>query len=287
MGSFQLLTCHYAIGATRQRFAPAHLRAILLKCLSQGDVQIMFSSARQKVARAKKQIFEIDDILEGHFANAGCQLVCERGPDSRYSVRIIANIEMPEVCSVIIGDVVHNLRSALEHVASDLIAAKEGNNARSGSMFPMGEKMIELENYVKNNKLTALYPEFADIVLNQIRPSKEGNRVLWACGKLWNIDKHRLPIVSVAVTYVENLRFRDERNNVITASAEVIEGKIIKLAKLSTPIKIIDNGRMHFCAYLDEADVLEHESLFDVLMHMHDEVQKSIDLLEPLMTKYN
>jgi hypothetical protein len=90
------------------------------------------------------------------------------------------------------GDIVHNLRAALDHLAQQLaligcptLSQKE----LRGIEFPIAETLAKYESD-KARKVKGMRPEAIEAIDN-LRPYKGGNDSLWQLHALDNIDKHR------------------------------------------------------------------------------------------------
>ncbi len=104
---------------------------------------------------------------------------------------------VPTEFRLIVGDCLHNLRSALDNLAIDLAISYKGeplpSNIESDSGFPI---FVE-ENPSKLNKMLGGVNPCAKTVIEGLQPYRRGqkfrNDPLWQLNKLSNIDKHRLP----------------------------------------------------------------------------------------------
>jgi hypothetical protein len=96
----------------------------------------------------------------------------------------------------IAGDVVHNLRSALDHLAMQLAIVGSTESGRPLTEkeirqieFPIAETDAKYESD-KARKVKGMRPE-AVKALDMLKPYKGGNDPLWRIHELDNIDKHR------------------------------------------------------------------------------------------------
>lgn len=81
----------------------------------------MFDGARLKVERANYHILQLQDVYSIFFKSTPHRLLCDFEPDiQRYGVRVEVSEDVPAECAIILGDIFHNLRSALDHVAVEL-----------------------------------------------------------------------------------------------------------------------------------------------------------------------
>ncbi len=91
------------------------------------------------------------------------------------------------------GDLVHNLRSALDHLAHQLVFVGSPHLTTSTISrnigFPIAESMTKYET-IKAGKVEGMRPE-AKEAIDRLKPYKGGNDALWRVHELDNIDKHR------------------------------------------------------------------------------------------------
>jgi hypothetical protein len=86
------------------------------------------------------------------------------------------------------GDVIHNLRSALDHLAYNLVQVA-GNKPYSGTGFPIAESMTKYET-VKARKVEGMSSD-AKRAIDGLKPYRGGNEPLWRIHDLDIVDKHR------------------------------------------------------------------------------------------------
>jgi hypothetical protein len=88
------------------------------------------------------------------------------------------------------GDVIHNLRSALDHLAHQLVLVGSPGAEPSRSIeFPIAKDAVTYEAS-KPRKVQGMRPD-AVKAIDDLKPYKGGNDVLWRIHELDNIDKHR------------------------------------------------------------------------------------------------
>lgn len=98
--------------------------------------------------------------------------------------------------ALICGDIVHNLRSALDHAYWDIVSpVVTTENERRLLQFPFVETEARLVKTVKKRFADRVTPAFSQALLN-LRPHGEpgGNELLYLIHKLDIIDKHKLLI---------------------------------------------------------------------------------------------
>jgi hypothetical protein len=98
----------------------------------------------------------------------------------------------------IAGDVVHNLRAALDHLAKQLVlvgltvappAVPLTDKELRQIEFPIAETVTKYEAD-KARKVKGMTPEAIETI-DRLKPYKGGNDALWRIHELDNIDKHR------------------------------------------------------------------------------------------------
>ncbi len=137
---------------------------------------------RAKVERAKQHLHSLEE-----------QLLPYRNKTTVVAYRGGGTANVPVLSFNILttaGDVVHNLRTALDHLAHQLVlvGSPEGTPPRQIE-FPI---LDSKEDYEKR-KASKTRGMRADAVqaIDELKPYKDGNPVLWRLRELDNIDKHR------------------------------------------------------------------------------------------------
>jgi hypothetical protein len=102
----------------------------------------------------------------------------------------VPTISFDAVC--LAGDIIHNLRAALDHLAQQLaligcptLTDKELRQIE----FPIAETLTKYEAD-KARKVRGMRPEAVEEI-DRLKPYKDGNDALWRIHELDNIDKHR------------------------------------------------------------------------------------------------
>ena len=120
----------------------------------------------------------------------------ERGPDC-FPVRVVTDPVPVDPFAVIIGDVLHNMRSTLDHIAYALAATHTRplpDDIAKESEFPI----YRYESNQLARRIRGIHPD-AQAILKTLQPYNRGDdfasHPLWALYELSNIDKHRLLLV--------------------------------------------------------------------------------------------
>lgn len=154
---------------------------------------------RAKLDRAEEHLNVLDHLIAAYFADNPYRILGEEetiGDYWHFSVYLQVDRFPPEeVWGPIIGDAVHNLRSALDHLAWQLAVPAARANTPRRIEFP-----IFLDDPANNRevhrlltkKINCLRPESHALVYGA-QPYKTGDSYhpLWLLNALWNTDKHR------------------------------------------------------------------------------------------------
>jgi hypothetical protein len=115
---------------------------------------------------------------------------------------------VPAEFRLIIGDCLHNLRSALNNLAYELAVGHHGSSPLPGSLDRRSEFPIfgdrEWTPRERRNKIGCIHPR-AQAIINRLQSHNRGDEFaldpLWKLHELSNMDKHRAPhITQVAVS---------------------------------------------------------------------------------------
>ncbi len=159
--------------------------------------------AHAKLLRAHDHLRE----ASFHFQNYRAELLKATGGDGGLAlraggIRFDGPTLNPALLSLAIGDAVQCGRAALDYVSSAIVAA-DGKRGRAS--FPISEDANDLEAKVSGKKklpelrkVVAALPAMEALLRDKFKPYPEGNRLIWGLGKLANLDKHNLILLSVA-----------------------------------------------------------------------------------------
>lgn len=104
-----------------------------------------------------------------------------------FSLRPFRVLSFTAICMA--GDTVQNLRSALDHLANQLVWVGSGGSPSRRVEFPIAKDSMTYERE-KATKVKGMCPK-AIKAIDDLKPYKDGNAALWKIHELNNIDKHR------------------------------------------------------------------------------------------------
>ncbi len=146
-------------------------------------------SPKLKIERAKTLIQEVERQISDFTNTVPYNFVI--GPHPSDGGLRVANIhvgeDVPVEISLVVGDAIHNLRTALDHIACCLSASN--GKTMNGVSFPFAEDRAGYEARAPE-KMRKLTPA-AKKLINRLKPYGGGNDLLYMLNKLDLRDKHQ------------------------------------------------------------------------------------------------
>jgi len=154
--------------------------------------------ARSKIERAKKHIADLDAERLAFLGSKDYFGVPKFNSADNKTVFVLEELpEIPASMGTILGDAAHNLRTALDYLACELVRSS-GKEPGGGVYFPISNSAKEYE--AESGGKTKGVPGEAKKMIDSIYPYFGGNNALWALHQLDRVDKHRLlPTVAMRV----------------------------------------------------------------------------------------
>jgi len=181
---------------------------------------------RTKVARAAQHLQVLQDEIDGYLAHFtrgdAYEVIAEIELESRQEIHRLQVLRpFPAMrWGVLVGDVVHNARSALEHVV-ELATIAHSGHPLDRTEFPVFHEPTKFSartrkgDPVPGSGLFALrgVSDKARAYIEGLQPYHRGNdhasSTLWLLHALWNMDKHRIVAVVGATARTDRFDFRD------------------------------------------------------------------------------
>ncbi len=148
--------------------------------------------ARLKLKRAKQHIRDFNSRIRAFKKTNPCTLASKKDSQSGYQKCCVKSIKkLPAELPVISGDVLFNLRSALDHVAMQLWIASGRDGRERDVQFPIAESPAKFSAAI-SGQIKGARPDIVK-ALTAIEAYDGGRgHQLWVLKELNNVDKHRL-----------------------------------------------------------------------------------------------
>ena len=250
-----------------------------------------------KLERAKQLKEELQKEVKFFFDSQPYKIDTKLDPQSKHLIYYLVKAdEIPEKIALITGDITQNLRSSLDHLAYKLFAAGPGNGTEGRHIyFPIAK---DFDQYKKDkSRKTEGLAQPAKELIDEVKPYKGGNDIIWKIHELNNIDKHRL-LVTVGSSFGSVDIGKHLRKSMTEAFPDNNMPAIplfIKPADNLFPLKVgdelfvdgpnakpIPDMRFKFEIVLNEPGIIEGEPLIEILQTMIDSVDNLIPMFKAL-----
>jgi hypothetical protein len=144
-----------------------------------------------KIEWADKHLCDFRQSVSEFKATHPYRFRVERDPQTREPVYYAETVdEVPAIINLLAGEVLQNLRSALDYLAYALVWRNDRTKLSRQTAFPIHDSPTKYESgYI--GQVNGMH-QFAIDKISAIKPYKGGDDVLWRLHRLNNVDKHRL-----------------------------------------------------------------------------------------------
>jgi hypothetical protein len=248
---------------------------------------------RLKIERADEHIADLQAKIRSFFDSNPYKIATKRDPNTRQLIYYVDSVEpVPVAFTTITGDILNNLRSALDHLAQQLYLVGTGGTKgyRDQTSFLIAESAKKFKAGLLG-KVEGMRQDAIDAIC-ALEPYKGGKGAdLWAFHRLNNIDKHRL-----IVTVWSRLRSFDltpTMKNLLSRSLALsvhLPELFIRPANSFVPLKAgdelfldapsakgDDKTQLKFEVVIHEPGIIENKPLLETLVQFRDRVNGIID----------
>ncbi len=152
-----------------------------------------------KLERAERHYAELQAVLKIFFSTNPYKISTRRNDAGKLVYYLSDVADVPVELSLITGDVIQNLRSALDHLAYDLWVREANGRGREDKIYFPIDKDEASYNRNKAGKTQGISAQSLAII-DSLSPYPGGNDALWRIHTLNNRDKHRL-LVTVGSSF--------------------------------------------------------------------------------------
>ena len=218
----------------------------------------MLPASEAKIERAKEQIYDLDSGLQSFVQSGGYGTFGEEDPQTGdWVIRVRVGKPIPLRFGVIVGEVIHDLRSSLDHLICHFIVTKGGTPNRN-SGFPISNSLKEFEA----NGLRKIERTGTDVirVVKELQPYRGGHDGLWQLHRCSVSEKHHLAALVGTAYATGTIKFAPDR----------MESKIPDVPlglHVSRPLFPLEDGA-ELCRFINFAqnahDNGQHQSFFQI-----------------------
>jgi hypothetical protein len=248
--------------------------------MGQTTTGVSFNDSRLKIKRANQHIRELNDVLNTYMRSDFYSLAVELDAETGEEFLCFRTIkQMPESVPLIIGDAVHNLRTALDYLPCQIVRQAGG---RTGYVkFPFRDTREELVAAVNGGEIKRAGTSVIATIIDEIKPYRQGgNGALCALHDLDITDKHFLlvPTMGIAALNYVDLEFGSVRMPFTIMMVE--EGLKIRWAQIpGYPIKVNYKGEPSFKINFREGQPFQFEPVIPTLHQLSQLVSGCVDAI--------
>jgi hypothetical protein len=247
-----------------------------------------FEASRLKVQRARTHIAELAAGIGAYLGRCPFHLIVEpfsAAPHLQmhaWTMRISEPI--PFILSPILGDAIHNLRSALDLLACDLVRMSCAND--KGVLFPFCENAADLGDMIKRRRLHRAGRDVVDVLMS-LKPYKGGNAALRAIHDLDVDDKHKalIPAIGAAVTPPFGLQLGQHVNSIPSWNSAIeYDGQMLLVLPQITNMKIGDSVPASFNLVFPKGTAIAGSEIIESLhsfARLTDDIVNNLARLRP------
>jgi hypothetical protein len=234
-----------------------------------------FEGARLKVKRANRYIEELNAVMQAFVNTEFCKVSIDA--QNPKCLRVDPVKSLPTDIPLIIGDAVHNIAGALDHMVYAICPDED-------MQFPRSRKRDNVETSREYGLVKQASPEIANFILNEIQPYPGGKLNVWDIIRLNNIDKHRLLIPLLATTGLVDLVIEDENYNTTSYDFLAIIASRTDFVSGAFPYEIKSYSYRHATAgiFFPPGSPFEKQSVAKTLVEVRDTITGILNSLEPL-----
>ena len=159
-------------------------------------LQGLFAGPKLKWLRAQTHMRELLQLLDVHGMSLDVRFEPVEGEDHTY--RTVFSKPTPQWLPLVLGDVIHNLRSALDLLICDIARAR--NKSPSKLKFPFADNQRRYEDAIDTGEIRRLGSDVQK-ALKALKAFKDGNALLRGLHDLDIADKHDIIITVIEVAW--------------------------------------------------------------------------------------
>jgi hypothetical protein len=241
-----------------------------------------FAGPRLKIERAKHHINDLNRKVAITGESSLYQLTIHRNPQTGND---LLDIEIHQIradnLSPIIGDVLHNLKAALDITVNEVVHRRLGIYD-DFTRFPVRETRDALVAATNGGKIKEASKEVTNFIVDVIKPYKGGNDAIWELHNLNILDKHRLLLPVFDMNLINGVCVQDERGKKHVVESWLTKGRNVSRTEVIGCVngKITNRGQASFLVLFGEGSPLDGHPIIPTLHHFTKVVSSVVEDIE-------
>ena len=188
---------------------------------------------------------------------------------------------LPQEISLVLGDAVHNLKTALDLAWVETITALIPTILDSHTRFPFRDTKDDLINALQGRKIHESNPRLFNLVIDDVQPYYGGNNAIWSLHALDIRDKHKLLIPVLDWTSRSGLQVEDNRGTIHDLTSVRTRGHAI-VDRFPAGSKIKNEGKTFFEVQFEAGLPLQGAPVLYTMQQLAQIVHSIVIVLESL-----
>lgn len=202
-----------------------------------------------------------------------------------HSIAVVTN-EIPPQFGLALGDIIHNMRSALDAAMSGIVKGDDADYDRRVN-FPIAKDERYVREYFsakgKGSIVQKKNPSLAEFIANEIRPWESENPDLYNLSRLDNLSKHNIVLFVFGKFRFSNFNYVTAENSVFYGNVFVVgPGEDFPIGVSKSPIQF-EVGEVSARLEIAPGQPFEGEEIFELLPRLGKMTQ---DVLNRLAAKF-
>lgn len=245
-------------------------------------MSVFYKDTRLKIKRAEEHIRNVYAAILA--LENSCTVTVEQRPDGGQTLKH----EIPDFraalddISLIVGDAVHNLRTALDFSWYSTIERLLPDKISDATKFPVRRDRKNVEGALHGIEVDTRCQTLFDLIMVRIQPYERGhNEAVWTLHNIDIFDKHLLLLDLDPTGYIKGIGVRNEngelyRGNSMPASG--VDGRYI--IDFRSGLKVEDKGKLSVAVTLQQAGIFKPVPITSLLSSFRNFAFYTVELLE-------
>lgn len=256
----------------------------------------LFAFARSKVSWARHRAKELEFYWDEYAKNDLMTLSVGEHPDGSGKCLKVSSAKLfPIQIAMIIGEIIHCLRSALDYSINAMIPGS------TKITFPFASDRDQLMRLFSTDgsgacptcnrggkrgpcaSIELAYPGIKDIFLDTIQPYKDGNKIIWTINKLDVREKHRAILPVIRTNRITGINASDENGQFIFNCTVLTQGYgSINIAafRAGSDLRLDSYDKPSAMPFFNEQGLIENQPIFPFIAQGMYVTDQAIDSIE-------
>jgi hypothetical protein len=242
----------------------------------------LFTSARLKIERADKHISDLEKKLSVFTRQTLDASVCYR--DEATTDITLTAIAPPPSFALLIGDAIHNLWSALDHLTWELVGL-DGGCQHSRLYFPTGR-----DRAYYNKRCREITTPSANVkqLFESLEAFPDGvGHLLYVAHRLDNADKHRILTPVVNAPSIDELVLVSDEGKIIRPLSHLYGGNSVLCqgetftidgAHVGTRLAFKDDAQISPHILFGNVEFVQNRPVFSTILQIRQAVSNAIEI---------